>query len=281
MSVIQIGLVDTTGQLDEDLVRTAAAALNMQVIRDVPQFWPVQGTVIYLPDMRKVPSGVWPVQLVSHLPPNKGGFHRTTHHEPYAKVLATTQNDGWTVAASHEVVEMLVDPYGSRLQTSTAIEVIKEEVRDRPGQFAYLVEACDPCEADTFAYDIQGIAVSDFVTPNYYDPVAMPGIRYSFTGAITEPRQVLSGGYVSWIDEEKEECQQLRYLDATPQIFSLGSPKDNLSLREWIDAQMSGSKLQTPRHISGAPRNHTLLQRCRAHRNELHRIATARAKLFK
>jgi hypothetical protein len=28
----------------------------------------------------------------------------------------------------------------------------------------------------------------------------MPSVRYSFTGAITEPRQVLKGGYLTWHD---------------------------------------------------------------------------------
>ena len=41
MSVIQVGLVDTTGKLDKQLVQSVAAALNIQVIRDLPQFWTV------------------------------------------------------------------------------------------------------------------------------------------------------------------------------------------------------------------------------------------------
>ena len=41
MSVIQIGLVDKTGEIDLDLVHSAAMALNLQVTRDLPQFWPV------------------------------------------------------------------------------------------------------------------------------------------------------------------------------------------------------------------------------------------------
>ena len=50
MSVIQIGLVDKTGEIDVDLVHSAAMALNLQVTRDLPQFWPVSATVMYLPN---------------------------------------------------------------------------------------------------------------------------------------------------------------------------------------------------------------------------------------
>jgi hypothetical protein len=48
MSFLQVGLVDTTGKIDVALVQAAAAVLNVQVTRDLPQFWPIQATVRYL-----------------------------------------------------------------------------------------------------------------------------------------------------------------------------------------------------------------------------------------
>src|ERR1700758_2089289 len=135
MSVIQIGLVDTTGALEADLVQSVAAALNIQITRDLPQFWSISATVIYLPSPHKVPAGVWPVQLVKSLPPGEGGFHLDKHKQPYAKVIATPKNDGWTIAASHETLEMLVDPYGNRMQSSVAIEVKGKKIIDGTGQF--------------------------------------------------------------------------------------------------------------------------------------------------
>jgi hypothetical protein len=59
MSVEQVGLVDTTGAIDVEQVQAVAAALNVQVTRDVPQFWTVQATVLYLPNPKKIPAGVW------------------------------------------------------------------------------------------------------------------------------------------------------------------------------------------------------------------------------
>src|SRR5260370_36452074 len=194
MSLIQVGLVDMTGSLDAELVQAVAAALNVQVMRDLPQFWNIQATVRYLPHATKVPAGVWPVQLVKQLPPGEGGFHLDKHNQPYAKVVATPDNDGWTVAASHETVAMLVDPYGNTLQSSRSIEIAGGKIVDGAGEFEYLVEACDPCEADDLAYPIQGVAVSDFLTPHFYDPVATSGTKYSFGGHITAPRQILPGG---------------------------------------------------------------------------------------
>ena len=34
----------------------------------------------------------------------------------------------------------------------------------------YLVEVCDPCEDGKCAYYINGVLVSDFYTPDYFDP---------------------------------------------------------------------------------------------------------------
>lgn len=282
MTVIQVGLVDKTGKLDPDLVQSAAAALNIQVTRDLPQFWPaVHATVLYLPNHKKTPSGVWPVQLVASLPPGEGGYHLDKHNQPYAKVLADAGSDGWTVAASHEILEMLVDPFGNRLQTSRSIEIVNGKIQDGPSEFAYLVEACDPCEADQYGYSIQGIAVSDFLTPRFYDPLPTPGTRYSFTGALKAPRQILPGGYISWINQQTDEWQQLQYLDTKPKIVDLG-PAKGKSLREWIHTQNHDVKgLRGPLQVSAKPQNKALFDACSVRRDALSAIATRRAKLAK
>jgi hypothetical protein len=280
MSVIQVGLVDTTGKLAAELVQSVAAALNIQVTRDLPQFWNVQATVTYLPDKTKVPVGVWPVNLVASLPPGEGGFHLDKHNQPYSKVIATPASDEWTIDASHETIEMLVDPFGNRLQTSNAIGIGPgNTIVDEPGQFDYLVEACDPCEADTYAYPIQGVAVSDFITPHFYDPVATPGTRYSFTGAIKAPRQILPGGYISWVNQATGELQQLLWVDPNqpPTIQTLGPAPAGMSIRVWVDSQMSVYRNKAG--IKGV-QNSALLDRCKTHRAKLTDIATARAKLY-
>ncbi len=236
MLQMKVGLTDTTGTIDTQTMAAVAAALNIQVTHDLPQFWPVNATVSYLPDHKKVPQGVWPVQVVRSLPPGEGGYHTTRHNQPYAKVIATPGSDEWTVDASHETIEMLVDPAGNRLQTSTAIAITDNKIGDSTGQFEYLVEACDPCEADPYTYQIEGVTVSDFLTPHFYDLNPAPGARYSFTGAITAPRQILPGGYISWIDPETNEVQQILWVDPSqpPQLNNLG-PANGASLRGFVE----------------------------------------------
>ena len=279
MSIIQVGLVDTTGEVDPNLVEAAAAALNLQVMRDLPQFWNVQATVRYLPSRSKLPAGVWPVQLVKRLPPGEGGFHLDKHNQPYAKVIAAPGDDTWTIDASHETIEMLVDPSGNRTQSSVAIEINGNKIEDGTGQFDYLVEACDPCEANNYGYTINGVVVSDFITPHFYDPVVTQGTRYSFTGAVTAPRQILPGGYISFINLEADEWQQILFLDKTPQLVNLG-PAAGKSLREWIDDGMTKAKTHAKQEHAIGNRAPRLAKRDEERRSKLENIAKARAEFY-
>jgi hypothetical protein len=57
---------------------------------------------------------------------------------------------------------------------------------------------------------VNGVLVSDFYTPDYFDPVAVSSVRYSFTGAIKAPRTILDDGYISWHDLATGHWMQLR-----------------------------------------------------------------------
>jgi len=131
---------------------------------------------------------------------------------------------------SHEMIEMLVDPFGSRFVPGDS------PIPDQ-GRVNFLVEACDPSEGAEFAYTINNLLVSDFYTPHYFDPVQSTGVRYSFTGAITEPRQVLQGGYLSWQDPiSKHFFQERRIETIEPDFEDLGALTDaSLTPREFID----------------------------------------------
>lgn len=281
MSIIQVGLVDTTGEIAPDLVHAASVALNLQVTRDLPQFWQVSATVMYLPDPKKIPAGVWPVQLVKTLPPDEGGFHSDKHKQPFSKVIASKTDPSWTIDASHEILEMLVDPYGNRMQSSVAIEIKNGKIQDGTGQYGYLVEACDPCEDNSYAYTINGVAVSDFITPHFYDPMETPGTRYSFTGAIKGPRQILPGGYISWVNIEIDEWQQLMYVDPSkpPTIQNIGKADQTKSLREWIDGLERTRKInQESRKIK--PKNKAFFAYSAKRIDDLDVLAIEKAKLY-
>jgi hypothetical protein len=195
------------------------------------------------------------------------------NNQPYSLVIATPGSADWTIDASHETIEMLIDPNGNRLQTSRGIEISGGLVQDASGEFDYLVEACDPCEGNQYAYSIQGIAVSDFITPHFYDPEPTSGTRYSFGGHISRPRQVLPGGYISYINTEADEIEQILYLGKTPILKKLGSAHGT-SLRVFVDGKTHQQVRQ-----SREP-NRAFSERCEAHRARINSAALERAKMY-
>jgi len=282
MSMIEIGLVDKTGRIPTTLMHAAARAMHTQVTRDLPKFWPIHAAVSWLPDPAHIPAGIWPVFLVDKLPSGQGGSHLDRHNQPYAKVIADPATHEWTIDASHEIVEMLIDPYGNRLQTGPSLKIVKGKIVEGHGQYAYLVEACDPCQGDAYAYPIHGIAVCDFITPHYYDSIRTPGTRYSFTGAVEHPRQVLPGGYVSWVNHRTSEWQQLLWLEPkkAPRISNYGPAPKTACLRGWVDSHMRRDAPPEKTHAHPRQINRRLAEHCRAKREEMDAIARVRAATY-
>ena len=99
---------------------------------------------------------------------------------PYAVVQFSNR---WTLTASHEALEMLCDPFGNLLHPSKSLT-------ENQGTVEFLVEVCDPSEAVPFSYQIDGVVVSDFYYPSFYNPVENDRVVYSFTGACRHPREV-------------------------------------------------------------------------------------------
>jgi hypothetical protein len=249
MTVVNVVLVDQTHEIDTVLLHSAALSLNSQVTQDLPKYWSgINATVSYAPKLAAVPKGAWPIFLVKELPPGEGGYHLDKKNQPFAKVIAGAADETWTIDASHELIEMLVDPFGNRMQTSQAIAIQGDGVVDAPGTFSYLVEACDPCEANNFAYEIAGVAVSDFITPHFYDASLTSGAQYSFKGNIERPRQLLKGGYISYVLPDGSMQQILWVEPGDPQCknLSLGDGAVR-SLREAVHAEM-GEALDALKH---------------------------------
>lgn len=127
MSVIQVGLVDTTGALDPTLLQATAAALNVQVLRDLTQYWNVHATVRYLPDPKSIPVGVWPVRLVASLPPGEGGVHLDKKNQPYSLVIAIPARATSTPTASKASRCPTSSRHASSNKTSKALTKFTKE----------------------------------------------------------------------------------------------------------------------------------------------------------
>jgi hypothetical protein len=61
----------------------------------------------------------------------------------------------------------------------------------------YAYEVCDACEDDSFGYEIDGIKVSDFVYPTWFEDFRKKGsAQFDFRNQIQAPFDLLSGGYI-------------------------------------------------------------------------------------
>jgi hypothetical protein len=202
---IQVALVSEGVEVGASDLTRVASALSKQVQRDFRPIWNVDATVDAFVQLEDVPSDSWPIIVMRNVQ-GAAGYHEDKSGQPFAVVEFS---DDWSMTASHECLEMLADPFGRRLRAGNLPEQAIA-LRLPPKRVRYLVEVCDPSESGEFGYQVSGIPVSDFYTPQFFDPVKSPGVRYSFTGAIDSPRKVLDGGYVSWEDPVSKHWFQLR-----------------------------------------------------------------------
>jgi hypothetical protein len=230
--VAVVPLDDEVGLSLEELL-PIAAALQVHVQRDLGPAWGLQAAVSAFPSLEAVPQGTWPVAVTNRADLPVDGFHFVMSGLPFGIVGNT---DDLSVVLSHEISEMLVDSFGQLTITGPALT--------GNGAVDYLVEVCDVCEGQT--YDINGVAVADFVLPGYYhdDPKNVRARGYSFTGAVLAPRQVLPGGYISWRTQFPS--------NTVYQAFALPGGQISDDVRELIAA---GSLHSVPNPVGGQAQN--------------------------
>ena len=225
------GIVEEPDRL-RDLLHVTSA-LQVQLVRDLGPAWGVSATIAPFARLEDVPPGYWPLALVDDLPLRRRGLHFASGGRPFALVK---KGPDWSRMASHELLELVCDPWGNRTVAGRSLRDVEggPSFEDQ-GQVEYLVEVCDPCQALT--YTINGVLMSDFVTPHYYEPLMTGGARYSFTGSVGGPRSVLDGGYLTWRDPVAGEIWQAFAHDGETTFVKLSGdhlPSD-VSIREWVD----------------------------------------------
>jgi hypothetical protein len=160
------------------------SALQTYVDRYVAPVW---GTPAKLIKARSFLKGAWAMVFLNDADqPGALAYHDLTPDGlPEAKVFVRTtlaNHDLVSVSASHELVEMLVDPAVNLLTTGP----------DPKAVYAY--ESADPVEEQSFKVD--GIPMSDFVYPSYFEAFhKRRSVRFDQMGKVSRPFQILPGGY--------------------------------------------------------------------------------------
>jgi hypothetical protein len=229
-----VALVSETQSVALTDVSAVAAALQKQVTRDFGPVWGINATVDSFDSLESVPVDYWPVILRDDInEPGAAGFHTDDQGQPFSLVQV---DEKWPFTASHETLEMLADPFGNRTVAGSPPPQAPSPISEFE-RVIYLVEVCDPCESEQLAYSVNGVNVSDFITPHYYDPNGATGVQYSFRGSVKEPHTVLEGGYVSFGNPLDNQWYQIVVENGVVKLRNLGEIKSTRgkSLREIVD----------------------------------------------
>jgi hypothetical protein len=188
-------------------VATMTEAIATQVQLDAAPIWDrAPAAVVFYTDPAAVPAGAHGIAIVDTIqdqPKGVLGFHTEDQGAQMWGVVAAKpelDNGGqvtigdWSVSStlSHEVLEMFVDPNCNLW------------ANDGKGT-AYSLEVCDPVEAPT--YTVSGVSVSNFVTPSWFDPLALATAQFDKLGQLTAGFSVLQGGYMVYESAGKEQQQ--------------------------------------------------------------------------
>lgn len=197
--MINVAILNESTVVTADQIHAMSAAMQKQANEHFAPIWHVEPVTLTVvkdsPTAGVLPAPSvdtwWLVILDDSDQADALGYHDLTNSgRPIAKVFAKSDiADGAAVSvtASHELLEMLGDP-----QINTAVDV------NGNGTLFMAYEAADACEDDRYAYLIDGVKVTDFVTPEWFrNFLVLPNAKFDYCGKITKPLQLLSGGYIS------------------------------------------------------------------------------------
>jgi hypothetical protein len=201
-SPITVAVINKSTVVDKATLSKYISALQTQVDRD---FAPLYGMSCKLSTTYSV--GDW-VLLILDDSDQAGalGYHDVTSAgKPIGKVFAKTDREyglSTSVTMSHELLEILGDA-GCNLTAQMSDTTF----------CAY--ELCDPVEDDSLGYLINGVLVSDFVTPFYF-MASPPSGKLDYCGYLTAPFSIAPGGYLAvwdgtWGEQTNGESKRRAY----------------------------------------------------------------------
>lgn len=189
MTAPGIAVYSTAAVVSQAEVKAGVEACSAQLTEDFCPAWgklPITAT--YFANPKDIPEGM-PTILVAD-----------ECDDPQALAYHTEQTDGritglvgaktcidagetWTSALSHELLETARDPFVNDWTTMTG----------HAGKRKVATEVCDPVQDGS--YKKNGVEVSSFVLPAWFDDSPPAGAKFDWLGTLTAPFTRTSGGY--------------------------------------------------------------------------------------
>ncbi len=239
----RISVINESSVVSDADIALIVPALQAQWNNDLVASWQVEAATFDL-----LPTGATPPPQTSWLvflddtdQANKLAYHDLTNDgSSIAKVFAKSLADhgqSLSVAASHEICEMAIDP---KLSTS---------YQDPSGSW-WAAEICDPVEADQYKYSIGGVWVSDFVTPRWFDlPCDSPA--FDKQGFVHRSFEILAGGYAQQWDTAKGDWSQVNGFGLSPLkllVPAAGSRRDRRRRKRSLWFRSQAIREKAPDH---------------------------------
>lgn len=210
-----VAIVDygQTGISEQEL-ELCAEALFFQVNQEIAMA-PPEGYGVYVGDVIVVkPEQVKPEHWVLALDRDTDsglGYHdKTEHGMPKMCVFPFADKEDnvpWTVTASHELLETLINPEVNRAAQS-------------PDGAFWAYEICDAVEADYYA--IGNVVVSNWCRSTWFEPPPrMSGVSYDYMNLCTKPFEIRPGGYGQYWNGESPAWKEIFYPDKQPRQYRL------------------------------------------------------------
>ena len=203
-----IAIINQSTVVQDADVQTMTTAIASQVQSDVAPIWErAPATVTFYADPTKVSAEAHVIAIVDTIqdqPTGVQGFHAMNQAgqtwglvaaQPELANGAQVLTGDWSISStlSHEVLEMFIDPSCNLW------------ANDGQGS-VYSFEVCDPVEAPT--YPVNGVSVSNFVTPAWFDPLAPVGSQFDKQNLLKAGFSILPGGYMTYESANGKVQQQ-------------------------------------------------------------------------
>jgi len=266
---IYVNNLSTTISADE--LRNTMRAIQIQITRDFFPVWGINANLqVY--DVHRA-YNQWQIVILDNSDvANELGYHDVTSTgNPLGKVFVNTAgnfNFPWSVVFSHEILEMLVDPY-------CELAAFNQDSQTTGQLIAY--EVCDPVQAHGEGYQIGSVEVANFVYPGWFESSYPAGSKVDFLNALPAPLTLGSGGYISLFNVNPTTTG---WTQVTAASRSIGDPmpsKERLALRNKVKGErvlsnpMGAEPVIMSQHAALNPANPKQVDNYHAHRMPLSR----------